>query len=263
MKEKRKKERDRKVNKKGQLTIFIILGLLILMALILLFTRPDIKTFFVPKTTIEHIEDCAKIPIKEGIQTLNKQGGVINPQNYYLYQGDKIEYVCYTDENFKNCVMQKPILKNTIEDELKTYSQQKIIGCINSIKENLEKSGYEVSMKTPNISIELVPDNVLINMDIDLKISKENTESYNNIRTGIKSKIYNFVMIASSIMTWETRFGDSETLNYMLLYPSIKVEKKKQGEGSKIYIITDRDTEEKFMFAVRSGVIPPGLVQVR
>ncbi|MEK6872949.1 MAG: hypothetical protein AABW90_02975 [Nanoarchaeota archaeon] len=263
MKEKRKKERDRKVNKKGQLTIFIILGLLILMALILLFTRPDIKTFFVPKTTIEHIEDCAKIPIKDGIEILNKQGGVINPQNYYLYQGNKIEYVCYTKENFKTCVMQKPILKNTIEDELKIYSQPKIIGCINSIVESLEKSGYEVSMKTPNISIELVPDNVLINLDIDLKISKENTESYNNIRIGIKSKIYNFVMIASSIMTWETRFGDSETLNYMLLYPSIKVEKKKQGEGSKIYIITDRDTEEKFMFAVRSAVIPPGLIGVR
>lgn len=247
----------------GQVTIFIILGLLVLLVLFLLFTRTDIKTFFAPKTTVEQIEDCGKSPIKEGIELLSLQGGVITPQNYYLYEGSKVEYVCYTKENFKNCVTQKPILKNIIEEELKAYSQARIVKCVNEIAEKLEESGYEVSMKTPNISIEIVPDNVLLNLDIDLKISKENTESYDNIRTGLRSKIYNFVMIASSIMTWETRFGDSETLNYMLLYPSIKVEKKKQGDGSKIYIITDRDTEEKFIFAVRSGVIPPGLVEVR
>ena len=247
----------------GQVTIFIILGLLVLLVLFLLFTRTDIKTFFAPKTTVEQIEDCGKSPVKEGIELLSLQGGVITPQNYYLYEGSKVEYVCYTEENFKNCVTQKPILKNIIEEELKVYSQARIVKCVNEIAEKLEESGYEVSMKTPNISIEIVPDNVLVNLDIDLKISKENTESYDNIRTGLRSKIYNFVMIASSIMTWETRFGDSETLNYMLLYPSIKVEKKKQGDGSKIYIITDRDTEEKFIFAVRSGVIPPGLVEVR
>jgi hypothetical protein len=67
-------------------------------------------------------------------------------------------------------------------------------------------------------------------------------------------------MIASSIMAWETKWGDSQTMNYMLHYPSIKVEKKKQGDETKIYILTDRDTQEKFMFAVKSMPLPIGIV---
>ena len=44
----------------------------------------------------------------------------------------------------------------------------------------------------------------------------------------------------------------------MLLYPNIKVEKLKQEDGSKIYIITSRDTNEKFVFASRSLSWPAG-----
>ena len=256
-------ERGIKKNKRGQLTIFIILGLLILIALILLATRTDLKTFFAGKTPVQEIEDCAKNSVGEGIKILSLQGGSINPENYYLYEGNKVEYVCYTEESLKNCVMQKPLLKNSIEEQLKKYSEQKIADCVNNVKINLEKRGYEVSLKKPEISVELIPDNILINLDLNLKISKETTETYNNLKTGIKSKIYNFVMIASSIMSWETRFGDSETLNYMIYYPSIKVEKKKQGDGSKIYILTDNESKEKFMFAVKSIVIPPGVIEVR
>ena len=252
-------------NKKGQLTIFIILGILILIVLIFLFSRTDfIETFFVAeKAPIEQIKDCMLEPVKEGIEILSLQGGSINPENYYLYKDNKVEYVCYTEENLKPCVMQKPILKNSIEEELKTYAQPKIRNCMNNVKESLEGKGYAVSMKPAEVNVEIVPDNVLVDVNISLSISKERTETYNTLRTGIRSKIYNSVMIASSIMAFETRYGDSETLNYMLYYPSIKVEKKKQGEGSKIYIITDRDTEEKFMFAIRSVVIPPGVIEIR
>ncbi len=258
-----KEKRNNKINIKSQITIFIILGLLILIVLVLLFIREDVGKIFVVKTTYEEIEDCAKSPVKEGIEILSLQGGSINPENYHLYQGKKVEYVCYNDEYFKKCVMQKPILKNSIEEELKNYAKPKIRKCLSSLKDSLEEKGYEVSMKDAEVNLEIVPDNVLISLDADLKISKESTENYDNIKTGLKSKIYNLIMIANSIMSWETNFGDSETLNYMLYYPSIKVEKKKQGEGSKIYIITDRDTEEKFMFAIRSIAIPPGLIEVR
>ena len=66
-------------------------------------------------------------------------------------------------------------------------------------------------------------------------------------------------MISSSILNWEARYGDSETMNYMIYYPSIKVEKKKQGDGSTVYIITDRLDLDKFMFASRSMALPAGL----
>lgn len=250
----------KRVNKKGQVTVFIVLGLAILIILIVLFARGNLETIFVTKTPLQEVEDCAKSSVKEGIDILRLQGGSIDPENHYLYEGNKIEYICYTDENFKSCVVQKPILKNSVEEDLADYAKPKIQDCLNSVKESLEDKGYDVTMKEPEIDIELVPDNVLVDMDIDLTISKDGTEFHDNIRIGVKSKIYNFVIIASSIMTWETRYGDSETLNYMLYYPSLKVEKKKQSEGSTIYIITDRESEESFYFAIKSFVIPPGFI---
>ncbi len=260
----KKMKGKRGMGKKAQLTIFIILGLLILVVLILLFARGgDLGTIFVAKTPMQQIEDCAKVPVKEGIDKLSLQGGSIDPENYYLYEGNKVEYVCYTDENLKTCVMQKPILTNSIGEGLKSYSEGKIRVCLNGVKKSLEKKGYSVSMKPVEVSIELVPDNVLVNMDLSLSISKDGTESYDNVKVGVRSKIYNLVIVASSIMSLEARFGDSESLNYMLIYPSLKVEKKKQGDGSKIYIITDRDSNERFLFAVKSFVIPPGIIEVR
>jgi len=44
----------------------------------------------------------------------------------------------------------------------------------------------------------------------------------------------------------------------MFLYPNLKVQKLKQGDGTKVYIIEDRNTKEKLQFATRSLVWPPG-----
>ena len=247
--------------KKGQVSIFIILGILIVVVLLLLFSRDaGFDTIFAKQSPYQEIEGCAQTAIQEGLDILMLQGGVIESENYFMYEGKKIDYVCYSENEYENCIMQKPILTNTIRDELVKYSTPKIKSCLNSVKSSLESRGYSVVMRDPEIVIDLVPDNVLVDMNLGLRIEKTGVESFDHIRTGIKSKIYNFALITSSISQWETRYGDSETLNYMLYYPSLKVEKKKQSEGTTIYILTDRDSNEKFYFASRSIAVPAGLI---
>jgi hypothetical protein len=247
--------------KKGQVSIFIILGILIVVVLLLLFSRDaGFDTIFAKQSPYQEIEGCAQTAIQEGLDILMLQGGVIESENYFMYEGKKIDYVCYSENEYENCIMQKPILTNTIRDELEEYSTPKIKSCLSSVKNDLERKGYSVVMRDPEIVIELVPDNVLVDMNLGLRIEKTGVESFDHIRTGIKSKIYNFALITSSISQWETRYGDSETLNYMLYYPSLKVEKKKQGDGTTVYILTDRDTDEKFYFASRSIAIPAGFI---
>ena len=247
--------------KKGQVSIFIILGILIVLVLLILFSRDaGFDTIFAKQSPYQEIEGCAQTAIQEGLDILMLQGGVIESENYFMYEGKKIDYVCYSENEYENCIMQKPILTNTIRDELVKYSTPKIKSCLNSVKSSLESRGYSVVMRDPEIVIDLVPDNVLVDMNLGLRIEKTGVESFDHIRTGIKSKIYNFALITSSISQWETRYGDSETLNYMLYYPSLKVEKKKQSEGTTIYILTDRDSNEKFYFASRSIAVPAGLI---
>ena len=60
------------------------------------------------------------------------------------------------------------------------------------------------------------------------------------------------LMIASSILNYEARYGDSDIWTYMIYYPDYRIEKFKQDEGSKIYTITNRNTGKQFTFATRS-----------
>jgi hypothetical protein len=250
----------RGLNKRAQITIFIIIALAILVIVFLIFiNRGNLSTILSGKTPVQEIKECVEESLKEGVGIISVQGGSVNPQNYYLYQGNKVDYVCYTEEFYKTCVMQKPLLKQSIETELRDYIEPRVNNCMDSIKSSLENKGYSVSLKSPNISVELIPNNIVVNIDSDLILSKDTTESYKSIKTDYASELYDLVMIASSISNWESRYGDSETMNYMMNYPSLKVEKKKQIEGTTIYILTERTSGEKFVFASRSLALPAGI----
>ncbi len=253
-----KNKRGNKANK-AQITVFIILALAIVVVLILLFIGRDrIASIIGGKTPVEQIKECMQEPLQTALDKISVQGGSLNPQNYFLYQGNKIEYLCYTEENYVPCVMQKPLLKQSIEEELETYLQPRAKNCIDATKSSLQKNGYTVSSKNPVVKVSLVPGNILVDINTDLSITKSSTETYKSIKTDLSSRLYDLVMITSSILNWEARYGDAETMNYMIYYPSIKVEKKKQSEGTTIYILTDRNTLDKFMFASRSLTIPAG-----
>lgn len=257
---KKEKNKRGKINKKSQVTVFIILALAIVVILVLLFLgRDKITSIIAGKTPVEQIKGCMQEPLQTALDKITVQGGSLDPKNYYLYQGNKVEYLCYTEENYVQCVMQKPLLKQSIEKELETYLQPRAKNCIDATKSSLQKKGYTVSSKNPVVKVSLVPENIMVDIDSNLIIEKGSTETYKSIKTDLSSKLYDLVMVSSSILNWEARYGDAETMNYMIYYPSIKVEKKKQSEGTTIYILTDRTSLDKFMFASRSLVIPPGL----
>ena len=249
-----------RINKKGQLTIFIILALAIALVLILLFVgRDNLISLITGGEPIEQIKSCIEKPLEEAIMALSIQGGSLNPENYYTYERGKVDYLCYAEGDLERCVMQKPLLKQSIEKELKAYISPKVNSCINGVKDSLEDKGYTVSSETPEVEVSIIPNTILLDIKSNLRFSKDTTEFYESISIDFNSKLYHLLMISSSIVNWEARYGGSESLLYMTYYPSLKVEKKKQSEGTTIYTLTDRNTLDKFRFATRSFAIPPGL----
>ena len=280
-KEKRAGRNERVVNKKGirvsnrlidmrclpdskrsQIAVFVIVAILIVAAIVLLYFFRDKIGISVleAETPIDQIKKCMRDSVSEGISILSVQGGAISPENYYLYEDNKVDYLCYSEENYKGCVMQKPLIAQDIKTELESYAQPKVNNCFNSVKDSLEKKGYDVSSENAEVSVELTPGNIIISLEnVDLTVTKGDSENYKTIKTDLNSKLYDLIMISGSIANWEARFGDSEIMTYMSSYPSIKVEKKVQDDGTKIYILTNADTSEKFIFATKSYVIPVGV----
>jgi hypothetical protein len=256
-----KKEMKKIMNQKGQVTIFIILALAILVVLILLFlNRGSLFVATQQQAPLDQIKACISDAAKEGIGKLGEQGGAINPDSYFMYNGSKVQYLCYAKEYYAYCVMQKPLIKNDFEKELAQYIKPRVIECIAAIKDSLVKQGYNVDYKTPDISAELVLNNVVINADnLSLKIKKSNTEEYKSIKTEMNSRLYDMLMITSWIINDEAHLGKSEPISYMINYPSLKIERKLQSDGSAIYILTDNDTNERFVFATRSAALPSGV----
>jgi hypothetical protein len=250
--------------KRSQVTIFIIIALIVIaLALLVYFLWPEIIPF--PNSRTENpsgfLSDCLEEDLKNTIQIVSSQGGTLNPENYILHQGEKVDYLCYTAEYYETCVMQRPLLKSHIESEIKADIQPVSENCLTELRQEFQRKGYEV-FGGGEINVELLPNLVIVNFP-GLTLNKEGSASYDNIRVVVNNNLYELLSISNTILNSEATYGDAETTRYMTWYSWLKVEKYKQTDGSTIYVLTDRDSniegeEDKFQFASRSVAWPPG-----
>jgi len=243
--------------KRSQVTLFVIIAIFLVVALLIIFW-PKLKQIIAPSSPELNLQRCIEADLKKELNTITSNGGSVEPSLYFSYAGSKIEYLCYTNEDYKTCVMQQPLLKQHIEAELLSSLKPKIQKCIENMKSNAESQGYEVASISNKPSIEISQDKINLVVDAKMVLKKDSTQRINKIEAKIPSGTYDLLMITSSILNWEARYGDADILTYMLYYPDIKVEKYRQDDGTKIYILTDKNTKEKLVFATRSLNFPAG-----
>lgn len=252
------------VKKKAQVTIFIIIAIAIIVLGVLIYLfYPQIKVTLGLGTENpeQFLNDCLKDDVENAVESISLQGGYFSPDHYIVYKSENIQYLCYINENYQKCVVQQPMLKNHIELEIKKQIGPKARECLAGLENSYKKKGYNVNLGSGDLIVELLPKRIVLKLNNSLSIAKgEESQSYNGFRVFLNNNLYELVSIANSILEWETLYGDAETTTYMAYYKDLKVEKKVQIEGSKIYVITDRNNGNKFQFASRSVVWPPGYV---
>jgi len=249
-------------SKRSQVTIFIILALIIVVAIALifvLFRKPTISLS--PEDNPQaYIEKCVKDAAEEALDILMPQGSYIEPTNYVLYENNKIGYLCYNTNFYQQCINQEPMLIKHIEQEIIDYIEPKITGCFNSLRGELREKDYEVTMKSMKINAELQPKKVIINIDRVFELVKnKETRSFTKFKTQVLSPVYELSEIALEIVNQEAKFCYFEYLGYMIFYPKYNIEKFVTGDDAKIYTLTEIITNKKFKFAIKSCVLPPGL----
>jgi len=249
------------MEKKGQVTIFVIIAIIIIVAGILIYTFfPGIRSNFGEslKNPPAYMQSCLENELFDTIEILSLRGGSIDPPNYFLYENNRVGYLCFTNEYYKTCTVQIPFIEEHVENEIKLALENNVNFCLDSMKESYEKRGYNINLQKGDFEIDLEPKSIILDLNSKLSLQKEGSEEYDSIRVSINNNLYELVNIAQSILDWETKVGDAETTIYMNYYHHLKVEKYKQSEGTTIYIITNRNTGEKFQFASRSLAWPPG-----
>ncbi len=249
-------------SKRAQVTIFIIIAVIVVSLIFLIYSfYPQIRAGFgmEEKNPPSYIQTCLEDSIKETVDKLSLQGGSLVPGNYVTYRNNQIEYLCYTNEYYKPCVMQKPMLKEYIESEIENKIKEEVKTCFNSMKESYQRKGYDLNLKEGETKIELLPQKIVTTFNYSLVMTKgEESEKYDIFRVVLNNNLYELISITNSILEWEAVYGEAETTFYMDYYHNLKVEKLKQTDGTTIYILTDRDKGNKFQFASRSIAWPPG-----
>lgn len=250
-------------NKSGQVTIFIIVAILIIAIGVLIYMfYPKIKTTITTETTNPYsfIQECLEEKIEESVAILSLQGGSMetSESNSYYYDGNYVKYLCYTEENFVECVNQEPFLKKHVEEEILNEISEDVVSCFDSLEQSYENKGYDVNLQRGATKVKLFQKRIVTSFEHELTLTKGESEKYDSFEIVLQSNLYGTIDIVNNIISWEMEFGDSATEVYIMSNPNIKIEKRTKDDDVKIYIITYKETGEVFQFAVRSIALPPG-----
>lgn len=245
---------------RGQATLFVIVALVIVALIVLgVIFYPRITNVFEGELSpSSYLKDCIGPEIENGKVLLSKQGGYDNPEGYVLYGGEKIKYLCYTDDFYETCVVQQPMIKNHFEIELNRMIKGRAENCANNLIKEYESRGYDVSSSDIDSSVSISPGNIKVIVNAPMSITKDTTQTFKKFEVEMKSEMYDLLFTASSIIDFESGLGDSAPELYLQYYPNLKIEKTKLSDGTTVYKLSNVITGESFVFASRSLAWPAG-----
>ena len=259
----------KKMNKKAQVTIFIILAMIIVVAIAVLFLlikKPDLQIEDVENPQA-YIESCTRELVEEAIGILSEQGGDIEPKGSTMFRGRDITYLCYNANYYIPCVNQRPLLIEHIQDEITNYIEPKVENCFQTLKTKLEDKSHVIEMGEMKITTTLQTKQVLVNINRDFKMTKrDSTREFKNFKMSLSHPLYELLKIVIEITNQEARFCNFDILGYMIFYPEYNLNKFRPGAseeqeidtGDVIYQIRHISTNQRFVFATRSCALPPG-----
>jgi len=256
-------------NKKAQVTIFIIVGVLLITALMLFFL---LKKDILPgvgikpeENPIGFLEICIENKLIEGTKLISSQGGNMNPILYKRFKFDdeddfvNISYLCYNQNHIFPCINQEPMLIQHLKSEVKKYILDNVQECFDNLVLSLDKKKYTVDATYKGFEVKLMPKKIVIEINAEMTLTKtEESLRYENFTIIFGSRFYEMAIVAQEIINQETRFCYFELLGFMLFYPEFHIDVLPISDATKIYTIKHQDSEDKFRFAIRGCETLPG-----
>ena len=248
------------MNKKGQVTVFVILGIVIIGVIGLLYyaiSKNYVKVPFVSSGTVsvqDHVEECITEKGNEAIVLIGQQGGDITPSLYQNWCVDsencyKVSYLCYTSTPLQPCLNRRPFLKQHMEKEIKTYIDAHLQECVDV--DLWRDSGYSVSSGSYESKVFIDNDDTLITVDWPLTVTKgEFTQTQDHFSHEFKVPLGRISDTAYEVVDSEIQSGDLMVVPYVVRNRgNIEVDKHRVG-NTKVYILNTFKNDYKFYFAV-------------
>jgi len=251
--------------KKAQVTLFVIIAIVIVAGILLFFlvrnnvisipgitpAMPDVQSI---------IDKCVRDATSDVINLMLPTGGFISPDNYKLYENNKVQYLCYNSNYYQTCINQQPLYIQHLQSEIKSYITPKVEECFNNLEKDLRKKGFDVSSQNEEVSVVLVPKQADVFIDKNIQISRnDETKNFDKFRVSVNSPIYDLANIAIEIVNQEAKYCYFEYLGFQMTYPNYVIEKKDIDGETKIYTIKEKLSGKQLNIAIRSCAFPAGI----
>lgn len=252
-------------NKNGQLTIFVIVGLVLVTGILaFLFFRGDIR---IPIGGSQEanprifLESCIKDSVRESASKFAVHGGYVDEplSTEYQFLGEEYinyTYLCYTQLNFARCINQKPLLVKDFPENIKNDISEEFETCFDDMVLSFQNKGYEVNSNLRSFDINLKPNRIVLETDSEVTLTKnDETKTDEDFEAVISSKMHELLNTAQEIVNQEARSCSFDISSFILTYPEYGIERKVTEDSSLVYRLTNKETLEEFRFAVRGCVI--------
>ncbi len=231
--------------KKAQVTIFMILGLVLLlsMGVFLYYVTKTEQQRTIPedidKTTITvYVEECLTATAEAVIQKIAAQGGMYKPVFYKTYNGQNISYWCL-GEGEEQCA-NSLFLKEDFAEQIIEGIKEEYTSCINF--QLFEEQGYDVSEGIFKGTAIIADDAVDLMISYPVKLKKENEQvTVENFHIKVESNIGVLYDISRSIINSEATKGSFDVMDYLLNHTNLEIIKNRSYPGI-IYAIKERNS---------------------
>jgi hypothetical protein len=258
------------VKKRGQITIFIILGIMILGILFLLisFFSKDQGVNVIPfnrdgaaKTNSQiFIEDCLDPQIANLSSIISAQGGYLYDKKPSLeYKFHKVSYLCHSGEYYTNCENLNPMIIHEVEEQL----EETLLPFAEKCFENLLilYSEYSIDQEPASLSIRLYPGVISFDLKKDISVIEDPSVQMNDFSFNYESPLHTSLSIATKVSNVESSCDCSavdcmeEKLGIDEFHKEFVITRYIDPKGESVYTIKYSTTGENFNFAVRNCMV--------
>lgn len=250
------------MQKRGQATIFIIVGIVILITIILiLFLRGSfIKEEISPEDARkilnsqlnpieEQIENCISSIAPEGVKILASQGGTLTPLSYTLYNGTNVQYLCYKEPGITTCI-QKPLTRSGVETQISDYVKNQIFTCLDLSQFEKDKR-FKLTTGKINVNTEINDNNVQINLNYPITLSRAGIKTtIEDFSSSLRMPLGKIIDLTSEIINSEIETGEFNNIGYMVKTKGEIIVERHTPFPDEVYVLKAKDNSLIFQFGI-------------
>lgn len=254
----------RGLSNKGQVTLFIIFGIFLVIGVLFFFFsyRTNLSFFGIGLSSpTEVISQCVEDAIEASQQDFfDSWSSIQDNKLVYRYNQQTMPFLCYSSEFYYPCVPQNPLFIEAIRINMENKVSRELSRCILKLKEDYEKKGYLFENSNFNLSLIFNELDIAYDSEMNIKISKGEESILISSKEGrVPSSVPKLLRTAETIVNYESLFCEFNHMTWQVVNKDIVIERFRAGDQTKVYTLRSRNFEDEIKFAIRTCVLPAGI----